>query len=188
MHNLIAGSVRLWPEPTRFTPYFLPHSTDVAALTTILSGDDRYYNNIFAGNGAADRRDEKMMPGLKIYDDAKLPVFITDNYYFFGAKPSAKDTKAFIDEAFDPVLRIEQKEESVFLHFNVNKSYYNHGMKVLNTAILGKARIPKARFDNPDGTPLTIDRDYLGNIRTEQNNIVGPFVNIKEGMMILKVW
>ena len=49
VHNLITGSVIMWPEPDRFTPYFLPHSTDVAALTTILSGDDRFFNNVLWG-------------------------------------------------------------------------------------------------------------------------------------------
>ena len=40
VHNLIAGQLCMWPEPNRFTPYHLPHSTEVAGLSTILSGDD----------------------------------------------------------------------------------------------------------------------------------------------------
>ena len=51
INNLIAGMVQNWPDLNRFTPYFLPHSTDIAGLTTVLGGDDRYYNNIFAGHG-----------------------------------------------------------------------------------------------------------------------------------------
>ena len=57
VHNLIAGSftwvgdgvmnnsVRL-PSP-RYTPYHVPHRTEVAGFMTIQHGDARFYNNIF---------------------------------------------------------------------------------------------------------------------------------------------
>ena len=188
LHNLIAGLVQMWPEPNRFTPYFLPHSTDVAALTTILSGDDRYYNNIFVGFGAKELKDTGTKPGLETYDNAKLPVFIADNLYYFGAKQSLKDINALSDAGFNPAITIEEKGESLFLHFDVNQLYYNQKGKIINTAILGRARIPKARFDNPDGTVLTIDRDYSGNMRTVQNNVAGPFVNLEGDKITIKVW
>ena len=188
LHNLIAGLVQMWPEPNRFTPYFLPHSTDVAALTTILSGDDRYYNNIFVGFGAKELKDTGTKPGLETYDNAKLPVFIADNLYYFEAKQSLKDINALSDAGFNPAITIEEKGESLFLHFDVNQLYYNQKGKIINTAILGRARIPKARFDNPDGNVLTIDRDYSGNMRTVQNNVAGPFVNLEGDKITIKVW
>jgi hypothetical protein len=187
-HNLIAGLVQMWPEPDRFTPYFLPHSTDIAALTTIDSGDDRFYNNIFIGNGGNEIKDAGNRPGLETYDKAKLPVFIADNLYYFGAKPSVKDINAYSDPGFDPGLNLEEKEEGVFLHINLNQLYYSHKVRVITTEILGKARIPKARFDNTDGSPLTINLDYSGNIRTEQNNVPGPFVNLKGDKISVKIW
>ncbi|MBO6108646.1 MAG: right-handed parallel beta-helix repeat-containing protein [Eubacterium sp.] len=57
VHNLIAGSFT-WvgagvnnggvelPTP-RYTPYHMPHRTEVAGFMTILHGDMRFYNNIF---------------------------------------------------------------------------------------------------------------------------------------------
>jgi hypothetical protein len=188
VHNLIAGIVQMWPEPNRFTPYFLPHSTDVAALTTILSGDDRYYNNIFIGTGSNELKDSRTKPGLEIYDNAKLPVFIKDNLYYFGAKPSVKDINPLTDNGFDPEINLEEKGESVFLHFAVNQLYYSHKFMTINTDILGTTRVSKARFDNPDGTPLTIERDYSGDMRTEQNNPPGPFVNLRGNKITIKVW
>ncbi len=47
-HNLIGGKIEARSVPNRFTPYHFPHSTQVAGLMTILSGDDRFYNNMFA--------------------------------------------------------------------------------------------------------------------------------------------
>ena len=57
VHNLIAGSFtwvgagtdnggRVLPTP-RYTPYHVPHRTEVAGFMTILHGDARFYNNIF---------------------------------------------------------------------------------------------------------------------------------------------
>ena len=56
VHNLILGSITAIGKHTdhpgmrseqRYTPYHIPHRTEVAGFMTILHGDDRFYNNIF---------------------------------------------------------------------------------------------------------------------------------------------
>ncbi len=49
VHNLCAGSFTMVGEGTtwRYTPYHIPHRTEVMGFMTILHGDDRIYNNIF---------------------------------------------------------------------------------------------------------------------------------------------
>ncbi len=60
VHNLICGSFSMvgagvdsvingQREP-RYTPYHIPHRTEVLGFMTILHGDDRFYNNIFVQN------------------------------------------------------------------------------------------------------------------------------------------
>jgi hypothetical protein len=178
----------MYPEPNRFTPYFLPHSTDVSALTTILSGDDRYYNNIFIGFGATETKNARAKAGLKIYDNAKLPVWIEDNVYLSGAKPSLKDKRPLADSLFNPRIKTEERDGNLFILFTFNDSVPGHIVQIIGTEQLGKAKIPKARFDNPDGSLMNINRDFSGNIRTADNNITGPFVNIRSGQMTIKVW
>jgi len=58
----------------------------------------------------------------------------------------------------------------------------------VTTEFLGKAKIPKEAFENPDGTPLKIDTDYFGKKRSETNPSAGPFENAGKGMIKLKVW
>ncbi len=74
VHNLICGSFTSVGEGTnnvsgtetiykgdkkiidagpRYTPYHMPHRTEVAGFMTILHGDNRFYNNIFLQNEAA---------------------------------------------------------------------------------------------------------------------------------------
>jgi hypothetical protein len=184
VHNLIAGVVQMWPDPNRFTPYFLPHSTDMKALTTILSGDDRFYNNIFVGLGI-----QKSAPdhGLKTYNKAKLPVWISGNLYYNGALPSSKDVNLTNDSIYNPQLKLQEGENG-YLQFTLNQSYKNQQLQLVTTALLGKAKIPKAAFDNPDGSALKIDTDYLGNKRSETNPSAGPFENLPTGDVKLKLW
>ena len=49
VHNLICGSLTCVGDGTgdRYTPYHIPHRTEVMGFMTILHGDDRFYNNIF---------------------------------------------------------------------------------------------------------------------------------------------
>ena len=49
VHNLICGALTCVGAGTdwRYTPYHIPHRTEVMGFMTILHGDDRFYNNIF---------------------------------------------------------------------------------------------------------------------------------------------
>ncbi|MDO4620538.1 MAG: right-handed parallel beta-helix repeat-containing protein [Lachnospiraceae bacterium] len=49
VHNLICGALTCVGDGTgwRYTPYHMPHRTEVMGFMTILHGDDRFYNNIF---------------------------------------------------------------------------------------------------------------------------------------------
>lgn len=49
VHNLICGALTCVGGGTgpRYTPYHIPHRTEVMGFMTILHGDDRFYNNIF---------------------------------------------------------------------------------------------------------------------------------------------
>ena len=183
VHNLIAGAINVRPELSRFTPYFLPHSTDVVGLTTIFGGDDRFYNNVFVGTS-----DAKIKHGLEGYNNARLPVWMGGNTYFNGAKPSGKDVNFSTDPAFDPKLKLVEDGNDVYLQITFNQAVYDQKVKMITTEILGKAKVPKARFDNPDGTALKIDTDYFGAKRSETNPSVGPFENPGKGELKLKVW
>lgn len=49
VHNLICGALTCVGDGTgwRYTPYHMPHRTEVMGFMTILHGDNRFYNNIF---------------------------------------------------------------------------------------------------------------------------------------------
>ena len=63
VHNLICGAFTCvgGGTTTRYTPYHIPHRTEVMGFMTFLHGDDRFYNNIFVqkwpANALSIRRD-----------------------------------------------------------------------------------------------------------------------------------
>jgi hypothetical protein len=188
VHNLVTGAVYMWPDPNRFTPYFLPHSTSIAGLTTIFGGDDRFYNNIFIGPGDKPNGNKKVKFGTEVYNSAKLPVWLAGNIYYFGAKPceKEKDFKEF--STSNPDVKILEEGDKVFLNFSFNNEFYTYRGQLITSELLGIAKIPKARFENADGTFLTIDKDYFGHPRTTENTVAGPFVDLAKGNVILEVW
>ncbi len=189
VHNLIAGQLVELPDLGRFTPYHLPHSTAVAGLCTILSGDDRYYNNIFLGLGnEINKADIHNNYGLVGYNNAKYPVWISGNVYYNRALPFKNETDFVRNANFKPEFTITEEGDHVFLSLSTDVNGTDPKTQLITTELLGKAKIPKEAFENPDGTPLKIDTDYLGNKRSESNPSVGPFEKQGRNVVKLKVW
>ncbi|UCC98027.1 MAG: right-handed parallel beta-helix repeat-containing protein [Phycisphaerales bacterium] len=176
VHNLFAGQIVHRPELRRETPFHPPHSTKVAGLKNISGGDDRFYNNIFVTGG------------LDAYNKAARPMQIEGNVYYHGAKPFAKERNRLEKPEFDPELKVAEENDSVLLHIMLDNSLQTLNNPLVTTALLGRAEVPNVTYENPDGTPLKIDTDYLGNKRSETNPTAGPFENPGEGELTLKVW
>jgi hypothetical protein len=198
VHNLMAGRVNLSPH-SRKTPYHLPHSTAVVGLREISGGDNRFFNNIFVAGceGNAGQRDPEYKKrsgygnesyGLEAYDYAVFPVISDRNVYLKGAKPCINETNQIQKLDFDPNIEIVEQGENIYLYITLDKSFKSLNNKLTTTKLLGKAMIPGQAFENPDGSPLTIDTDYFGRKRNKANPSAGPFENTGDGELKLKVW
>jgi alpha-N-arabinofuranosidase len=72
---------------------------------------------------------------------------------------------------------------------NTDESFRQVKTQIVTTDLLGKAKMPNARYENPDGTPLIIDIDYHGKKRDVKNPSAGPFEKPEIGKQLrLKVW
>lgn len=207
VHNLIAGSFtfvglgtdngsRELPSP-RYTPYHMPHSTTIAGFMTILHGDARFYNNIFAELGAAESRVRFDDPGLntvcgtKPYDGwpapeeyfgmfssgvpknrdcyyKKLPVYSGGNVFLGGAQPCAAERGYAIAEE---AVRIEYSDGVMVT--DIFRKMPKIEVSEISTETLGTAFEPEQMFEAPDGSPIVFDTDYFGTKRTVP--VPGPF-------------
>ncbi|MBO5985875.1 MAG: hypothetical protein J6Q02_03655, partial [Lachnospiraceae bacterium] len=75
--NIVEGKLR-----QRYTPYHIPHRTEVCGFMTILHGDDRFYNNIFIqkwpGNDVTVMSDSQ--ENVKFQENREVGTFLFDEY------------------------------------------------------------------------------------------------------------
>jgi hypothetical protein len=203
VHNLVVGEVVLRPVLNRFTPYHFAHSTMVAGLMTIQGGDDRFYNNIFIHQPET----ERAITGTHMYNQHPLPsddwatgfspsdyekhlypVEIDYNLYLNGAKPYAKSTSSAVDSTLNPKVKIIEREDGLYLQYEMNESFKNLDGIYVTTEMLRDAFQPEVPFLNPDGSRLEINHDYFGMKRDEESNMIGPFREMKAGVNTIKLW
>ena len=85
--------------------------------------------------------------------------------------------------------RLEENGKDVFLIMNTDESFSQVKTQIVTSDLLGKAKMPNAGYENPDGTPLIIDIDYHGKKRDIKNPSAGPFEKPEIGKQLrLKVW
>jgi alpha-L-arabinofuranosidase len=180
VHNLFAGSITSRPDK-RVTPYHLAHSTEIAGTSNISGGDNRFYNNIFIGS-------EEQKRGLSVYDNKELPLQTGGNVYLNGAKPYAKEASPLVLAGIDPGLKLVEEDGRTVIQFDGFPELDNARTTLVTTALLGRARIPELPFENPDGSALAVDTDYLGKPRSREQPSPGPFEKPGRGPVSLPVW
>ena len=217
VHNLVCGALTCVGDGTgpRYTPYHIPHRTEVMGFMTILHGDDRFYNNIFVQKWPSaphinihdvdDGYDEENrevgthlldeyptyeewishfdmdtdtpdMGKLEPYHQGHLPVWLEGNAYLAGAKAGKNEKGGYVDAQTPVTVELEEKDGRPVLSTNVYEVLGGFSGRMVNTQVLGKAFEPEEYFENPDGTPITFDRDYFGNHRGQQV-LPGPFAS-----------
>lgn len=223
VHNLILGAFTAVGGGTdmvvngvnqpRYTPYHIPHRTEVAGFMTILHGDNRVYNNIFIQNWPVKETEIKedmgfmmadnQMVGTGVFDGcptyeewiswfeldkpadmmklqefhfAHLPVWVDGNAYFNGAKACKHEKSNLIDEENSAFVKLAEVNGKYTLETNVYDLIGEYKNGIVNSDILGCAFEPDERFENPDGSPIIFDSDYLGEHRGV-TAIPGPFAS-----------
>ncbi len=222
VHNLIAGSFTFVGEGVdsggkrftnmRYTPYHVPHRTEIQGFTSILHGDTRFYNNVFiqrpirpllaeAAKKMGNDRISAMnfVCGTHPYDgypdeetylaqftaesflerDGRdkyydhLPMYYGGNVYVNGAKPSDGDIEATVlEEAVN--FSLKDGDGSPVLETDLYEHLKPGSAGIISTELLGEAFEPEQLFEEPDGTAIVFDVDYLGGHR-DILPVAGPF-------------
>jgi hypothetical protein len=180
VHNLFAGNIEIRPQE-RFTPFHQPHSAELAGLKQTRCGDNRFYNNIFMGGMQGEGN---TISGLSAYHSTELPVFANGNIYYNGIE-IFKTEKNFLELTNKAKLEMKEDKSALIFDFDLDKTINRLKTNLITTDFLGKAVVPGQGYENPDGTPITIDSDYFGNKRSKKNPVPGPFEIPEEGKMEL---
>lgn len=194
IHNLFAGEIESRVVLGRSTPYHLAHSTKLMGITKILGGDNRFFNNIFIGDGDppersddADADDTFRGYGLWVYDTREAHLLAAGNVYCHAAD-------AYVDEPWplnridhDPELKIVERGNQGFLTVDFESRLNAAHTEVVDSERLGKTRIAELGFEEPDGSPIHIDYDFFGRKR-DDSPTPGPFEDPGASVFELRLW
>ncbi|CAI9390524.1 MULTISPECIES: right-handed parallel beta-helix repeat-containing protein [Bacillaceae] len=205
INNLIRGKMVHRKMLDRATPYHFPHSTEVAGFAVTYGGDDRFYNNIFVGDetleGVGTSHYNGYTASLEEYietvhqeegdhesfNKVEQPVYIKRNAYLNGARPFEREEEKLVEDTFNPSLKIVEEGTEVYLSIELPENYESILGEVQTTQTLERVRIVDANFENPDGSEVAVDTDYLGELRQERS-VLGPISTLKKGKNYVKVW
>ena len=176
VHNLFGGNIRYRAEAMRSTQYFKPHSTELAGVAKVLDGDERFYNNIVLAEG-----------GLAIYDSHEEEIAMDGNVFVGMAKSSCLEENPLCAPEADGSFDIDAQGGGVMLQLKLRADWRQRQCQPVTTERLGKTRASGQAFDNPDGSPLSIDTDYFGNVRNMNSPFPGPFELVEDSDAI-EIW
>ncbi|MEK4105899.1 right-handed parallel beta-helix repeat-containing protein [Paenibacillus sp. FSL R10-2791] len=205
INNLIGGRMVHRKVLNRSTQYHLPHSTKIAGFSLIYGGDDRFYNNIIVGKdgwtgvGTSHFNNyttslaeyienvHKLHGDLEEFELAEQPMFINNNAYLNGAEPFERENVKLVEESFGPDFFIVDQGDEGFLSIDLPESFVNFLGEVHSTETLPRVRIVDAEFENPDGSNIILDTDFLDN-KKENKSTLGPLTLLNKGKNYIKVW
>ena len=195
VHNLMTGKIDNWYDMGRLIPYMESHASVIAGMTITQGGDNRFFNNIFVGQGLQgdvpkqtnDPKTSIKGYGLWVYDTRNFLLVTGGNVYYNGARPYAKEVKPLILLETDPNPMLTENENGVYLQITLGLTLGQATTELVTTRLLGKAKVPGLAYENPDGTPVQIDTDYFGRKRNLNTPTAGPFENPGVGPLRLKV-
>jgi hypothetical protein len=178
-HNFFAGRIVSRPELRRWTPYHRAHSTTLAGVTLTQGGDNRFFNNVFAGGVVKPALRNPEDPGLSgyglwMYNVRAFPSRAAGNVYLNGALPYSAESEPLMLKVPD-TPSLAEDGGSVFLSWGAGGELGRAATQPVTTELLGKTAVSELPYDNYDGAPLRIDRDYAGKPRDPARPRAGPF-------------
>lgn len=203
-HNLISGKIDAAVFDGRFTPYLKKHSTLLEGFTDNRGGDIKFLNNLFIDSS-----------DISDYSSGYLPISFEGNVYTMGTKGIIADffSKKFAtmdedawkrNEKFKIIKAIEKKRinaddwaangklmqynGNIFIEISLNKKWLEVKREIVKTRWLGESIISKQHYENPDGSKISLNKDYLGLKRKSRNPSPGPFEIKKDGRQRIKIW
>ncbi len=205
IHNLFCGSINTYDTLNRSTPYHLNHSTDFMGTAVVYGGDDRFYNNVFAGNPDAhegimfgteyykgypcsmeeyiERVLENGKGDIETFTAVPQPVYINHNVYLNGAGHydrekdySASDQKCEIN--------IAEQDGNVVMEITIPEDIVIKSCEIINTHRLPVPRLSEAPFESYDGKPVILDMDFFGNKRNDIT-AAGPLECLEIGRQMI---
>jgi tRNA (cytidine/uridine-2'-O-)-methyltransferase len=125
-------------------------------------------------------------------------VSYPDDVYIMFGKESRGLPEELLHENKDKCVRIPMRDSLRSLNLSNSvaiavyeilrqKNFEGMQTETVTTEMLGMPRLVEEHFENPDGSPVRVDADMLGNVRGT-NPTAGPIEGLKAGKNRIKIW
>ena len=104
----------------------------------------------------------------ELYRSVKQPVLLASNAYVSGAKAASSEAEAVVSDDGSS-LALRETDDELWMTISLPESIRSATGPVISTADLGQPRIVEEYFENPDGSPIIVDRDVTGAVRGERS-------------------
>ncbi|MCP4497710.1 MAG: hypothetical protein GY825_13130, partial [Phycisphaeraceae bacterium] len=115
-------------------------------------------------------------------------IYAAGNVFLMGAKPSKQESDPLEQPQFEPGVELIERSDGMYLRITLDETWARQQRPLVTTKLLGKAKIPQALYEQPDGLPYRIEADYFGNKRNAADPFPGPFELPEGKRRVLKVW
>ncbi len=130
---------------------------------------------------------EQMAQGNSQSARFQLAMHVASNLYQNGVKPYRYETGQ-ATSTLDAAPSLEFRGKEVVLHIDLDEAVGTMQTTPVYTGMLGKTYYSNSYYENPDGTPLVIDRDFAGALRSLDAPTVGPLEGARAGKNEFVVW
>lgn len=196
VHNLFAGRINRFNELNRVTPYHHPHSTRIVCLRNIRGGDNRFFNNIFIKTTNLPDESYEDSPGrvisigygLGVYNETEYACYAEGNVYYNGAIPYRDEVNAVQRTEFLPRVKVVEKGAELWLEYQFDEAIDVAETLPVSSRMLGSTLVSEAVFENRDGSPYVINKDFFGHVRPPERPGPGPFETLEGGIQEMRIW
>jgi len=125
--------------------------------------------------GEKDKAPWLPVPGRPFVTDAIfLPVHIKHNVYLKGAKPCIKEPDPVVSRECGVEFEIDHANSKVTVKIADPSQIHCPASEIITTALLGKNHHTEMLYEEKDGTPYVLDKDFVGKQRSAKPT-AGPF-------------
>ena len=123
-----------------------------------------------------------------VFDVSQRPIYAENNLFLNGSLPMTNKTQDWVEKAVNPKLKVEETPDGeVYLVSDINlQELSSFKGKKIDAERLGLTQLTGFPFENPDGTPFKLEKDFFGNERSA-TPVLGPIEKLSSTKRI-KVW
>jgi hypothetical protein len=148
----------------------------------VYEGHPTTFAEYLARIAARPEGDHQRFPGVK------QPVYLRDNVYAAGARPSDGEPNALVLDG-EAAVEVVAEGGEVYLQTRLPEGFDGARVGVVTGLDLERVRFVDADFEERDGSPAVIDIDLIG-VRKEpgQTYSAGPIGALRTGTQRMRVW